>query len=394
MKAYNLIALILGLSVPAALVASTPEEQLEEARVMFHEYKPSAAISKLNAINRVKLSEELQEEIAELKERVGRMQTMMQRVDGIEVIDSLNVPRYEFFAHYMLAPSAGQLVGVEADSVGVIYMPENSSFRLWSGEEGLMRSQRLTDGSWDEPEALGDVLNTGGRACYPFLMPDGVTLYYASEGDDSLGGLDIYMSRSNDGEFPAPQNIGMPYNSPFNDYMMAIDEETGAGWWATDRNYPDTDSLTIYVFIPSEMRVNVDVDDPKLADRAAIRDITDSWSEDASKREAVYAKIDNMEAAPAKSEEAAEFEFVLPDGRVYTRLDDFESDQAADYMNDYLDALDARTADQKKLDELRRKYGAGDKSTANEILKLEKKMLNYDAQLRRLANKVITEETR
>ena len=135
----------------------------------------------------------------------------------------------------------------------------------------LTQSTRLDDGSWDEPQLLGEGLGEGGDAAYPFLMSDGVTLYFANDGENSLGGYDIFMTRNNGEEYLQPQNIGMPYNSPYDDYMLAIDEESGIGWWATDRNRLG-DSITIYRFIPREMRVNYPADTAGLARLAIISD--------------------------------------------------------------------------------------------------------------------------
>lgn len=52
---------------------------------------------------------------------------------------------------------------------------------------------RLLDG-WSEPEPLMS-LNEQGNVNYPFLMSDGITLYYASDGEGSLGGYDIFVTR-------------------------------------------------------------------------------------------------------------------------------------------------------------------------------------------------------
>ena len=52
---------------------------------------------------------------------------------------------------------------------------------------------RLLDG-WSEPESLTS-LNEQGNVNYPFLMSDGITLYYASDGEGSLGGYDIFVTR-------------------------------------------------------------------------------------------------------------------------------------------------------------------------------------------------------
>ena len=51
---------------------------------------------------------------------------------------------------------------------------------------------RLLDG-WSEPESLTS-LNEQGNVNYPFLMSDGITLYYASDGEGSLGGYDIFRN--------------------------------------------------------------------------------------------------------------------------------------------------------------------------------------------------------
>ncbi len=59
-----------------------------------------------------------------------------------------------------------------------------------TGSFALYSSSALYGDSWETPIPLGADLGEGGDANYPFLMPDGVTLYYANDGANSLGGLD------------------------------------------------------------------------------------------------------------------------------------------------------------------------------------------------------------
>ena len=49
-------------------------------------------------------------------------------------------------------------------------------------------------------------------------MADGVTIYYASDGE-GLGGYDIFVTRynTNTDTYLVPENVGMPFNSPYND---------------------------------------------------------------------------------------------------------------------------------------------------------------------------------
>ena len=98
----------------------------------------------------------------------------------------------------------------------------------------------------DEPE---DNLN------YPFMLSDGQTLYFAAKNEESLGGYDIYMTRYDNDErkYLAPENLGMPFNSPANDYLLVIDEFNNLGGFASDRNQP-ADSVCLYTFIPNESR--------------------------------------------------------------------------------------------------------------------------------------------
>ena len=87
----------------------------------------------------------------------------------------------------------------------------------------------------DETPVSG--LDTDGDLRYPFLQNDGVTIYYAASGSESMGGLDIFVSRYNTatGKYLKPENIGMPFNSEANDYLYVIDEDNNLGWFATDQ---------------------------------------------------------------------------------------------------------------------------------------------------------------
>ena len=239
----------------------------------------------------------------DLDERIDRTENMLGRVENIEIIDSMVVDADTFFRHYRLSPESGSL-NAPADVLPerftaadptVVYEPESRREMIWAapdttGTFRLLSSAALTDGQWERPALLGSGgeadaidLGEGGDANYPFLMPDGITLYFANDGENSLGGLDIFISRRGDNGFLQPQNLGMPYNSPYDDYMLAIDELTGVGWWATDRNRIPG-KVTIYVFIPSELRQNIDPDDPTLASRARIDAIRDSWRPDTDRR--------------------------------------------------------------------------------------------------------------
>ena len=76
----------------------------------------------------------------------------------------------------------------------VVYEPESRREMLWAmpdtaGVFRLVSSSALYGNSWERPVPVGNSLGEGGDANYPFLMPDGITLYFANDGENSLGGM-------------------------------------------------------------------------------------------------------------------------------------------------------------------------------------------------------------
>lgn len=331
--------------------------------------------------------------------------TMLDRVERVIVIDSIVVDKNSFFKAYRITPTTGRVAdrsalpaGMKGSRPTTVYMSENGDRMMWGADDDngnvhIVESSLLADGTWEKPHAVSDNLHPGRDANFPFLLADGMTLYYASDGEGSLGGYDIYITRNDGDRYLNPQNIGMPYNSPMDDYLLAIDDATGVGWWATDRNLIP-DSLTVYVFVPQELRDNYPVDDtPDLIDRARITSIaaTHRHGEDYSRY------LDALEAVETSAEQPASSDghlmFALPDGRVITSLSQFKEPKAADLMRDYLSALDEYDDSRTRLQSLRAAYGKGDKSLGEEILAEEADMERRLVELRRMANEVITLET-
>ncbi len=389
--------------IPGAIWAAparvTPQDALSAAKEAFDDYNPSLARKHIEecrkAMKRTRKTA-LTEAADSLEERVDRLESMMQRVEQIVVIDSITVDKETFFETYRLSPSAGGLYSPAtlpeefdvADNT-VVYMPENGQSIIWGSNSGLMESVRFTDGTWDTPTPAGEILDQGGTANFPFALTDGITLYYATQGDDSMGGYDIYISRRNDnGDFLTPQNMGMPYNSPYDDYLLAIDEETGTGWWATDRNRLG-DRITIYVFIPSSMRINHPVNAPDLASRARLDNYRATWP-DGADYAGLLDRIDNIEDSHADN--SPDFTLALPDGRVYTRWSDFKSPVARRLMEQYVDALEEEAADCRMLEDMRERFKPGDQKSATRIRQMELKAKRSAATLKSLMNQVIMAE--
>lgn len=340
----------------------------------------------------------------EVVAQLERTQNMLNRVEKIVIIDSLNVDAEDFFTYYRLSPESGTLQSPDIlpDNVNpaypsVVYTTETGMERVFTVTDSeqtfnLASQGKLYGGKWDTPRLLGGNLNEGGDANYPFLMPDGITLYYANDGDNSLGGYDIFVSRKSGLDYLEPQNIGMPYNSPYNDYMLAIDEFTGVGWWATDRNrIPGM--VTIYVFIPSDMRVNYDVDDPKLASFARIDRFSDTWEPGKDYSE-LLRRIKVLSSLKKASDNGDGFMLSVPGRGVLASYDDFRNADARREMKLYMKELSEYNLQCEKLKKLRKRFADGDTIVADDILSLEKQLQTARETLKQTKNRVISFETR
>lgn len=313
-----------------------------------------------------------------MRSRLVMMRNMLERVERIEIIDSINVDSAEFFTHYRLSPEAGMLLTPEDAEVNartMVYMPQNKREMIWaesdsSGYAVLTSASILDDGTLDRPAPLKGDFTTDGDADFPFMMADGVTLYYAATGENSLGGYDIFFTRRNDDGFLQPQNVGMPYNSPYNDYMLVIDEATGAGWFASDRNQIPG-KVTIYTFIPSQSRVNYDTEDPALASRARISSIADTQSSIPAVAE-IRSRIAALDEGGRSNRRSRHtFNMSMGNGDVYTSLDDFKNMQARKEMAMLLKEEGELRQQNERLDVMRMRYRNGDRTVETDILDTE-----------------------
>lgn len=104
------------------------------------------------------------------------------------------------------------------------------------GKTDLYMSTKLADG-WSEPVNLGSAINTSGRELFPYYHPSG-KLYFASDGHEGPGGIDIYYSVF-DGSWSQPVPLEAPINSEFDDFSCFINPNETSGYFASNREGPD-----------------------------------------------------------------------------------------------------------------------------------------------------------
>lgn len=98
-----------------------------------------------------------------------------------------------------------------------------------TGGRDIYVSKKDEKGEWGKAVNMGSGINTQYNEDAPFIHPDGVTLFFSSEGHNSMGGSDIMYTSKKDGSWSAPTNMGYPINSAEDDryYVLSADGERG-----------------------------------------------------------------------------------------------------------------------------------------------------------------------
>ena len=80
----------------------------------------------------------------------------------------------------------------------------------------------MSDGTYSKPIILSNNINTEYDENYPYLLPDGKTLYFCSKGHNSMGGYDIFRSNFDEKaqDWSKPVNLDFAINTPFDDILL------------------------------------------------------------------------------------------------------------------------------------------------------------------------------
>ncbi len=342
--------------------------------------------------------------LAVKREKAERLKRMVSRTEDIQVIDSLVLPKSGFLAAYHLSESAGSLMPVNAffknmpANAGTLFMNERRDKMVYSQGDSLTGSDlftmdKLVDSFGNEKKLPASVNGEGDQA-YPFMMSDGLTLYFASTGEPSLGGYDLFVTRYNlaSDTYLTPNQLNMPFNSPFNDYMMVLDEEKGIGWFASDRFQP-YDSVCIYTFIPNPQVTLIESNDSVyMAGRARISSIADTW-----KAGSDYTPLRTLarQTAVVQQEARGDFSFVINDGLTYHTLGHFKSSRAKTLFSEVLALENKWQTIQAELAVKRDQFAAGgaaNNTLSQAILTMEKEADSLFREKERLKIQARNEE--
>jgi len=105
------------------------------------------------------------------------------------------------------------------------------------GGRDIYMCRRLPNGKWSAPINLGPPINTPYHEFGPFFHPDGKTLFYSSNGPNSMGGFDIFRTELRpDSTWAPPVNLGYPINTPGDETYFVLSASGLHGYYASERD--------------------------------------------------------------------------------------------------------------------------------------------------------------
>lgn len=315
---------------------------------------------------------------------------LLRGVENVCVVDSMVMDKDSFLNAYRISPESGRIFlynayfGINEESQTTVYQTELGDKIFYAQPQAtgmnLLLTSNRTNNGWGQGAPLTGAVEKEMNPNYPYMMADGTTLYYAAEGPHSLGGYDIFVTRlnSDNNTYLTPVNMGMPFNSPANDYMYVVDEFRNLGWFVSDRHQPEG-KVCVYVFLPNASKQVYDYENisPEFLRRqASIHALKETWSDQTMVADALQRLKDTQDEAASDKRER-DFFFVVDDRTIYTHYTDFKTPHAKELFGRYHAANRKLKQVQKRLDNLRMDYMQADKQKQKQMspamLDLEKR---------------------
>ena len=391
----------------AAKKAAVPVmEQVQQAlREYDFEHADELLTRELNALKKKK---QPTAHIEALQHTAWQGRTKLHATERVAVIDSVVCDKDEVIQQIRINRDNGRIDSYAStyhsdDTLGAtIYENEFANKRYLAvadkengGKLRLAVSDKIGE-QWSEAKLLSG-LNDDNYQNFPFLMSDGLTLYYAADGPESLGGLDIFVSRADgeDGLFLTPENVGFPFNSTANDYLMVIDEFSQLGWFVSDRGQMPG-KVCIYTFIPNSTRETYgeETSEDLLRSIARLDKIADTWqATDETNIKAAKQRLAELKKNGTSNKTTEErLNFVIDNNRTYSALSDFRSTNARNKMQQWIALNNDFRTDVIMLQRLRDNYAQATQQQRQQlrptIIKLENTIQDNETRLKQLAKEI------
>lgn len=398
---------------PATPVFEKPRTELVDS--LISEYCFDEALTILNEDTQLATEAGYPTEALEkLTDKVIAAKNKLEATEKIIVVDSVVINKSDLLKTIAIDQSCGDILtpqecqkvlGLKYMPAGVGYINAFRDFIIFTkagkgGAVSLMRSN-LYGNKWTDPMPLAGLEDNSAQQGFPYLLSDGTTLYFASKSELSLGGYDIYQTRYNNEtkSYLKPQNVGFPYNSPYDDYLMVFDEVNNIGWFVSNR-YQPKDKVCVYIFLPSQVRQTYAGSDIEtLREFAALRSIKNTQK---GHEKDIAEAIERLKGiGKIKTAGAPEYSLQLEisNGVIYKSLDQFRNKQAREMATELIIQQNKFKNMGDMLNSARREYETSQSATEKKtlttiILQREKEHEQLRKMIFDMENKIRQAETK
>lgn len=147
-----------------------------------------------------------------------------------------------FTADLNLSNPSAEPININIDNYSVCHptLSQNGQMMIFSsnqpGGHGKMDlyAAYLDGSTWTSITNLGALVNSSDNEVFPNLINDSL-LVFASSRPNGVGGLDMYVSKLENGMWSAPELLPKPFNTAFDDLGLIVRENLRSGYFASNR---------------------------------------------------------------------------------------------------------------------------------------------------------------
>jgi len=127
-----------------------------------------------------------------------------------------------------------KISGKKSNETSACISKDGNTLYFTSDREGglggldIYKSTKDAKGKWGEPINLGPTINTAFNEETPFVTEDGQYIFFSSEGHNSIGGYDIFYTSLSGSD--VPKNLGYPANTLGDDLFFVPDNSLNVGY--------------------------------------------------------------------------------------------------------------------------------------------------------------------
>ncbi len=355
-------------------------------------YRFEEAISQYNRFLKYASASDIRNEKAErYKQECQVSKELSAKVYHLDVYSRDTVSYDDLLKAYHPVKDVGKIAYNSAffesglDQKGLLYLTERGDevyFAMDNEQDGndLYMMEKLLDG-WSEKKALKGI-NTSANEFHPYVIIDGSILYFSSDREGGMGGYDLYKAiyDSESKTYTNPVNLGVPFNSPKDDYLFVADQFNSVAWFASNRETNDS-ALIVYNIRWNDSVVKSLVQDENELKRVAALMLSDEINTNSLQG-------NNKLKSNAAQKEKVLFHFMVADTLEYVQFENFKSSEAEAVFREGLKLVGVKDSLSDLMANKRERYAITNSDEersllVDNILSLEKQVYGLDEKIER-----------